>query len=238
METKTRSSEFSRRQALRRGAAAGAVMWTVPLVMSTKAHAQGGSNGSEITGAVSSVTCVWNQRYWRANHGTPLSPENDLSGDSFCEVNGDGNWKVIAFQDTFVVKSGNVLKFRPLVGQFGNSRVAQAETDSAEVPETTAAPTTTVPEPEPTVPATTAAPTTTAPPVTEPAAPTGETPAAPTTAAPTESTVAPETTLAPAPVVTEPVIVTETIVIDMTGRTDLNIGDVFGFFQVVDANQG
>lgn len=210
-DTKT----ISRRQALRRGAAAGAVVWAVPMVTSTTAHASGGSNGSRFEGRLDSVTCVWDRRYFQPNRGTPTQPKHDYSTDVFCEINVGRGWQLLARNDTFTIAAGQVLQMRPWSGR-GGGRSVDVSTDEVDAPvepteqpapETTVAPTAPEPAPGPT----------------------------PTTPAP--AVEATTTTLPPAsPPVTPPTAgYVDTIVIDMTGRTEINIGDVYGYFRVVDA---
>ena len=217
---------LSRRQALRHGAVAGAVVWTAPMIISSTAHAtNGGSSGAGIDGPVSSVTCRWSQRVWQPNQGTSTTPENEYSNLGLIEVDGGEGWKTCGFGDTFTVLSGYVLKFRPYVGSTGGS------TATAEEPAQT----------EPTVPTNTDAPPTTEAPAPEttvaPAADDGNATTSETVAA-TGETVA-TTTTQPLEILPQATSVeetfTETIVIDMSGRTDLAIGDVYGIFQIVAA---
>lgn len=226
--------EISRRQALRRGAVAGAVVWTAPMIISSTAHAtNGGSSGAGIDGPVSSVTCRWNQRFWQPNQGTTRTPGNQYANLGLIEIDGGEGWKTCGFGDTFTVLSGYVLKFRPYMGATGGS------TTGADEPAQT----------EPTIPADSTTESNTETPAT-PAPATPEAPALPTPEAPvvdngdtttgsvTDESVAP-TILAPLPIPSQTTSVeetfTETIVIDMSGRTDLNIGDVYGIFQIVAA---
>ena len=83
------------------------------MIVSSTAHTSGGSSGAGIDGPVTSITCTWNQRYWRPNRGTDTRPENDYSDVDFIEINGGEGWKVCGFGDTFTVLSGHVLQFRP-----------------------------------------------------------------------------------------------------------------------------
>ena len=229
------TTTVTRRQALRRGAAAGAVIWTAPMVISNTAHASGGSNGSKTDGKLDSVTCVWNQRYFRPNRGTPSQPSHDYSGDAFCEVNVGRGWQLLARNEQFVLSFGQVLQFRPWSSHSGGRAAEPLEAPAPTVPATTAAPAPAedpVEAPAPTVPTTTAAPAP-APAAPAPAAPvtTSATPVAPADV-PAEEPQAP-TAVETEPPAPQPV---DTIVVDMSGRSDLNIGDVFGYFQVVDAD--
>jgi len=231
------------------------------MVISNTAHASGGSNGSKTDGKLDSVTCVWNQRYFRPNRGTPSQPSHDYSGDAFCEVNVGRGWQLLARNEQFVLSFGQVLQFRPWSSHSGGRAAEPLEAPAPTVPTTTAAPAPAedpVEAPAPTVPTTTAAPapaedpveapaptvpTTTAAPAPAPAAPA---PAAPAPAAPVTTSATPvapadvpaEEPQAPTAVETEPPAPqpVDTIVVDMSGRSDLNIGDVFGYFQVVDAD--
>jgi len=85
------------------------------MVVSSRAHASGGSSGAGIDGPVKSITCTWNQRAWRSNRGTGTRSENDYSDVQFIEVDGGNGWKVCGFGDSFTLLAGHVLKFRPLL---------------------------------------------------------------------------------------------------------------------------
>ena len=223
------TKEISRRQALRHGAVAGAVVWTAPMIISSTAHAtNGGSSGASVDGPVSSVTCKWNQRYWRSNRGTPSTSKNQYATIGLIEADGGEGWKTCGFGDTFTVLSGYVLKFRPYKGSTGGSAVGvdePAQTEPTVPPETTVPPTTVAPKNV--VPETTVAP-----------APADDSSTTATTQ-PTPITKNQVTTETTAPAVplpqaqTSTTSTTETIVIDMSGRTDLNVGDVYGVFQIV-----
>lgn len=216
---------MNRRQALRKGAAAGAVIWTVPMVVSNKALATGGgSPGAVNDGKLKSITCAWIGGYYRPSKFTSLKPPVDLSNASFCEISiGSGPWTVISKGDLCTIPAGDALRCRPLHGMGLESALPpDAPIDELPADET---------------PVDTSSTTTTTVPVVEPAkdeaveTPVGGTTAATTTAAPADETT---TTVASAlpPVETNEV---DTIVIDMSGRSEINIGDVYGYFQVVDA---
>lgn len=252
------TASVTRRHALRRGAAAGAVIWGAPMVLSSKAHAiaRGGSTGSKVDGPLDSVTCVWSKRNYVRNQNTPSPPLVDLSGVQFAEIDGGRGWKVVPFGASFVVYRGFALKFRHMLGTYGSTGMPAAVDDGTSEPVETSVPTTVAEVAEPT-PETTEAPTTTevVVPTTEVVVPTTEavvpTTAPPAPAAPTvtttPTTVAPATTEATAPEVpttTTPTVeapqshndAVDSINIDMSGRTDINVGDVFGYFQIVDAD--
>lgn len=222
MSTDTKT--MSRRQALRRGAAAGAVVWAVPMVTSSTAHASGGSNGSKIEGRLKSVTCVWDRTNYQPNRGTQTRPKHNYSKDVFCEINVGRGWQLLARNQQFTIPAGQVLQMRPWSGHAGG-RSAEAPVDGA-----TESQIETVEEPTVEAPV---APETTA-------APAPETTAAPAVPEPSDgATTVPATTVPAAPTVAttpDPAAYVDTIVIDMTGRTEISIGDVYGYFSIVDAD--
>jgi hypothetical protein len=213
------------------------------MVMSTTAHASGGSNGSKLEGKLDSVTCVWDRSYFQTNRFAPQPPQHDYSADSLCEINVGRGWQVLSRNEQFTIPFGQVLQFRPFRSHSGG-RSAELPNDGTTTtsvpttsPPTTSEPTTTSPEPLANADVVTSPPPTavdtTAPSITEPP------PSDPTTtvAAPTtsEDPAPPDTSVAPE--IVEPIGTgaVDTIVIDMSGRTDINVGDVYGFFRIVDA---
>ena len=225
------AKELSRRQALRHGAVAGAVVWSAPMIISSTAHAtNGGSSGAGIDGPVSSVTCKWNQRVWRPNRGTSSTSKNRYTNVGLIEVDGGQGWKTCGFGDSFTVLSGYVLKFRPFQGSTGGRAVGPADpaqTEPTVPPETTVPPESTTTKNE--------IPTTDTPPVVPSD---GTTTVTTEPATITKNPVIPATTAAPSVALQAQApqeATTETIVIDMSGRTALNVGDVYGLFQIVAA---
>ena len=235
----------SRRAAIGKMAVAGAAVWSVPLIVSSRAHATGSAEPAA-QGDVQCLTLTFREGQWI---NTFNAPEPGWYDDEIEKLHVAQVVNGAAIVDEIPLTEGTRVEvcaphalritFVPLGGPEG----AAPGTDDEGTPDTTEAPapeTTAAPNPETTeapdttiAPETTPAPETTVAPETTTAPET--TPAPETTAAPTpETTEAPDTTIAPE--TTEQVVDTAPVTIQFNWSSSSPVveGDLVGPFEVTE----
>ena len=218
----SRVTDISRRDVITKVAVVGAVAWSVPLLVSTPAHATGSVQGDS-DGPIDCIKLMYiGGGAWIPTFAAGQAPDWYNSEQLIEAFVGDQTTVLVPDVEVAVCRGETVL-LQPVDGGGGDRPVLSGRRDDKDKDE----------DGEEDVPETTEAPATTEAPETTEAPPTTQAP--PTTEAP-PTTQAPKTT-EPAPAVatsstteSDPVV----IFFDMSADSPMTEGDLIGPFEVVD----